>query len=50
MSSNADQVEGRRQVRLSTDVDRRLAERVDRIAQRTSATRAEVIRHALRQL
>ena len=50
MNSHADSVEGRREVRLSADVDRRLARRVDAIAKSTSATRAEVIWHALRQL
>ena len=50
MTSHTDSVEGRREVRLSADVDRRLARRVDAIAKSTSATRAEVIRHALRKL
>ena len=35
MNSHADSVEGRREVRLSADVDRRLARRVDAIAKST---------------
>ena len=50
MNSHADSVEGRREVRLSADVDRRLARRVDAIAKASNSTRAAVVRAALRKL
>ena len=42
-------VEGRRDVRLVTDVDQHLAKQVDAAAARHKVTRAEVIRACLKQ-
>ena len=50
MSRRSLSVEGKREVRLSTDVDRQLAQRVDAVAKASNSTRAEVVRAALRKL
>ena len=50
MSRRSLSVEGKREVRLSTDVDRQLAQRVDDVAKASNSTRAEVVRAALRRL
>ena len=50
MNSHADSVEGRREVRLSADVDRQLAQRVDAVAKASNSTRAAVVRAALQKL
>ena len=42
-------VEGKREVRVSADVDRDLAQQVDALAKATASTRAAVLRAALKQ-
>ncbi|QNI82190.1 ribbon-helix-helix / copG family protein [Synechococcus sp. RS9907] len=49
-SSRAINIEGKREVRVSADVDRQLAQRVDAVAKASNSTRAEVVRAALRKL
>ena len=50
MSRRSLSVEGKREVRLSADVDRQLAQRVDAVAKASNSTRAAVVRAALRKL
>ena len=50
MTSHTDRVEGRREVRVSANLDQRLAQRVDAVAKASNSTRAEVVRAALKKL
>ena len=50
MTSYTDRVEGRREVRVSANLDQRLAQRIDALAKASNSTRAEVVRAALRKL
>ena len=50
MTSHTDLVEGRREVRVSANLDQQLAQRVDAVAKASNSTRAEVVRAALRKL
>ena len=49
MTRSTLQVEGKRAVRVSADVDRALAHHVDAMAKANATSRAEVVRAALRK-
>ena len=46
---NGLEVEGKRDVRVSADVDRALAEKVDELAKARATTRAAVLRAAIKR-
>ena len=50
MTSHTDRVEGRREVRVSANLDQRLAQRIDALAKASNSTRAAVVRAALQKL